>query len=53
MNGPTISLELPRQLYIRLEALAENEQVDPVTLTETWLDAAVEITVRQQPITSL
>ena len=39
MGTTHIQVELPKELYDRLEAAAENKKVDPITLIETWLKA--------------
>jgi hypothetical protein len=39
MGTTYIQLELPRDLYDRLESMAETRQIDPVTLIQYWLEA--------------
>ncbi|MCE7983895.1 MAG: hypothetical protein DYG89_22200 [Caldilinea sp. CFX5] len=41
MSAAVETIQLPRQLYIRLWRFAEQEQTEPVALIEHWLERAL------------
>lgn len=42
MNTPTITLELPTQIYMDLKGLADEAQIDPVEMLRRWIAATQE-----------